>query len=146
MLIIHLFEIFTNYMLNHCFDFLFVCIIWRYKHVLLWQGTKTTNILQRLGLWCLTPHSTTFQFYYRRKAKCPDKITNLLQVTDKLYHIMLYTSPWSRFELTTSVVIGTDCIGNCKSTYHTITDTTKTKDLLTRTPIKPGVNSGALEG
>ena len=41
-----------------------------------------------------------------------------------LYHIMLYTSPWSRFELTTSVVIGTDCIGNCKSNYHTVTETT----------------------
>jgi hypothetical protein len=27
----------------------------------------------------------------------------------------------SRFELTTSVVIGTDCIGSCKSNYHTIT-------------------------
>ena len=48
---------------------------------------------------------------------------NLLKVTDKLYHIMLYTSPWSRFELTTLVVIGTDCIGSCKSNYHTITAT-----------------------
>jgi hypothetical protein len=38
-----------------------------------------------------------------------------LQNTDKLYHIMLYTSPWSRFELIRSVVIGTDCIGSCKS-------------------------------
>ena len=37
------------------------------------------------------------------------------------YHIMLYTSPWSKFELTTSEVIGTDCIGSCKSNYHTIT-------------------------
>jgi len=37
-------------------------------------------------------------------------------VTDKLYHKMLYTSPWSRFELTTSVVIGTDCKGICKPT------------------------------
>jgi hypothetical protein len=27
------------------------------------------------------------------------------------------------FELTTSVVIGTDCIGSCKSKYHTITAT-----------------------
>jgi hypothetical protein len=35
-------------------------------------------------------------------------------------HIMLYTSPWSRFELTTSVLIGTDCISSCKSNYHTI--------------------------
>jgi hypothetical protein len=45
------------------------------------------------------------------------KTTDLSQVTDKLYHRMLYTS---RFELTTSVVIGTDCIGSCKSNYHTI--------------------------
>jgi hypothetical protein len=31
---------------------------------------------------------------------------------------MLYTLPWSRFELITSVVIGTDCISNCNSNYH----------------------------
>ena len=30
------------------------------------------------------------------------------------------TLPWSRFELTTSVVIGNDCIGSCKSYYHMI--------------------------
>jgi hypothetical protein len=35
-------------------------------------------------------------------------------------HIMLYTSAWSRFELTTSVMIGTDYLGN----YHTIMTTT----------------------
>ena len=36
-----------------------------------------------------------------------------------------YTAPWEGFELTTSVVIGTDYIGSCKPNYHTIT-TTKT--------------------
>ena len=51
------------------------------------------------------------------------KTTDISQVTDKLYHIMLYTSPWSRFELTTSVVIGTDYTGSCKSNCHTITTT-----------------------
>ena len=43
------------------------------------------------------------------------------QVTDKHYHIMLYTSPWAGVKPTTSVLIGTDCIGRCKSNYCTIT-------------------------
>ena len=50
-----------------------------------------------------------------------EKTNDLLQVTDKLY-IMFYQVhlDWTGFELTTLVMIGTDCIGRWIYNYHGI--------------------------
>ena len=92
--------------------------IWHWKSRS-WLGTGTKIQLKSLSsfsFWfiLLKPLSTIFQlycasqFYWWRKPKYLEKNIDLSQVS-----CIEYTSPLTRFELITLVVIGTDCTGSC---------------------------------
>jgi len=68
----------------------------RQKGNILWKSLEINIHYFLCGLWCLTSLPTIIQLYrgcqfdLRRKPEYPEKTTDKSQVTDTLYHIMLY--------------------------------------------------------
>jgi hypothetical protein len=108
---------------NMCYDIYYLSTILSYRRMHMacdyWFG---------FGLRCLTPLSTIFQlyrngqFYWWRKPEYPEKTTDMQQINDKLDNILYRVHfAWAGFELTTLVVMDTDCICSYKSNYTTTT-------------------------
>jgi hypothetical protein len=97
-----------------------VCV-WLPLSSLSWSALLSNQF--GFGLWYIAPLSITKKSIISWcTVLLEEKTADLLQVTDKLYHIILYqyTLPWAGFELTTLVVVDTNCIDSCKSNFHTI--------------------------
>jgi hypothetical protein len=85
-------------------------------------NTTEKRLVGWFCLWCLTQLSTMVQLnrggqiYWWKKPEYPEKPTTCAKSLTKFLRQCSteYTSPWTGFELTTLVVIGTDCIGSCK--------------------------------
>ena len=81
------------------------------------------SVIVLLWLWCLAPLSTIFQLYRGSQFYCRGNWSILRKppicrksLTNFVVHLA-----WVWFELTTLVVIDTDCTCSYKSNYHTTT-------------------------
>ena len=79
--------------------------LWISNEIEMWVPKNVINDNRKWWIYCW------------RKPEGPEKTIDMSQVTDKLYHIMSYIVHHA-FELTILVVVGTDCMGSCKSTIR----------------------------
>jgi hypothetical protein len=76
-----------------CFHVIWCLIVSRLYYT---YSNLVLCLLNLFALWFLTPLSIIFQLYREERFSCwmkleyPEKTTILSQVTDELYHIMLY--------------------------------------------------------
>ena len=82
------------------------------------------NYIKGVGLRCLLPLSTIFQLYNGSQISwCWKPPTPGSHWQTLSHNVVSSTHRHERDSNIQSVVMGTDCVGSCKSNYHTITTT-----------------------
>jgi hypothetical protein len=93
-----------------------LCLFWIVNHLRTRRSPSYT--LPIVHMWFNGCNNKSLCVYCKTND-LPQSLTNFIT-----YCCIDYTSPIAGFELTTLVVIGTDCTGSFYSNYHTITTTT----------------------
>jgi hypothetical protein len=79
---------------------------------------------------CITYVHRHYWCFWRKMSGLMFSVSSDCKVLwQDIFVIMLFSLPWAGVEPTTSVVIGTDYIGSCKSNYHAIMATMSPKQL-----------------
>ena len=112
----------THLLADHRAIFMNCFSLWAIFSIILMMGVGGGRVMVCNATFNNISYIVAVSFIGRANRSTRKKLPTFRK-SDKLYHILMdwVNLAWAGFELTTVVVLCTDCTGRCKSNYHTIT-------------------------